>query len=94
MGDDEPNSAGGIWRVQIFSVAHFLGWRQSGDPALPCVSACCLPSRVQPGAGDAAQSLGKLLSACCNWKDVKEVMPHKAPVNKTELIIPEKTCAL
>lgn len=34
---------------------------------------------------------GELPSACCNWKDVEEVMPHKAPVNKTELIIPEKS---
>lgn len=26
--------------------------------------------------------------SCC--KDLKEILPHKAPVNKTELIIPKK----
>jgi len=49
------------------------------------------PALCLPGPGDAAQSLGELLPACCDWEDVKEVMPHKAPVNKTELIISEKS---
>lgn len=29
-------------------------------------------------------------TACSRWKDLKEILPHKAPVIKTELIIPKK----
>lgn len=78
MGGDEPKSTGGIGSVQIFRVARFLGWRQSGGPALPGPSL----------------ELGLLPRV---WESffqpvVQEVMPHKAAVNKTGLIIPEESC--
>lgn len=75
MGGDEPKSTGGTGRIQVFRVTHFLGWRQSGGPAIPDPSLELLPrvweSFFQPV--------------------VREVMPHKAAVNKTGLIIPEES---
>lgn len=82
------NGAGGVWRAPVLSPARCLGWRQRGrSSSVQHQPAACLPGHSLK----AALSLGELLSGSCGGKDAEEAALRKAPLRKTELVIPESS---